>query len=125
LPVPVWKRLPVTGAFQVEVDRRIAFTYVSSSRDAIGRALFWRGIHGEWEAETIPVFREYARYAGIVLDIGANTGFYSLLACSVNSRAQVYAFEPVPKIFDLLRQNIEANNFGVRCEPRAVAVSNQ
>jgi FkbM family methyltransferase len=37
----------------------------------------------------------------------------------------VVAFEPVPRIHQLLRQNIEASNFGDRCEARSSAVSNR
>src|SRR5690606_26973034 len=125
LPASVWKRLPVIGSFEVEVDERRAFTYVSTSRDASGRALFWRGLRGEWEAETIPVFQEFARHAKVILDIGANTGVYSLLACSVSDAAKVHSFEPVPRVYELLLRNVEVNNFAGRCEPHAVAISNQ
>jgi FkbM family methyltransferase len=115
----------VDGPFQVEVQDGGRFVYVSNPRDSIGRALFWKGIYGDWESETIGVFQALAKNASIVLDIGANTGVYSLLACSVNDSVRVVAFEPVPRIHQLLRQNIKASNFGDRCDARAFAVSNR
>lgn len=42
-----------------------------------------------------------------VVDIGANLGFFSrLLAGLVGQRGRVYAFEPVPQIFDFLCHNL-------------------
>jgi len=54
----------------------------------------------------------YGRHATIaegmtVLDIGANQGFFSLLAASRGAR--VFAYEPLPETFEVLRMNIEAN----------------
>lgn len=43
----------------------------------------------------------------VVLDIGANLGFFSrLLVRLVGQKGQVYAFEPVPQIFDFLCHNV-------------------
>lgn len=46
----------------------------------------------------------------MVYDIGANVGYVSLsLAKQVGPRGTVFAFEPVPETFDLLRRNVELN----------------
>ena len=48
-----------------------------------------------------------------VLDVGANTGLFVIYLNSLNSlcrNARVYAFEPVPAIFGVLRRNSEAYN---------------
>ena len=48
----------------------------------------------------------------IVLDIGANIGYYTLLfAKLVGNNGKVFAFEPDPKNFDLLKRNVELNNY--------------
>jgi FkbM family methyltransferase len=60
----------------------------------------------------------------IVLDIGANLGWYSLAISKIFPAAQIYAFEPLPHIFDYLTshmtlnktQNIQAFNFGLSDE---------
>lgn len=44
-----------------------------------------------------------------VLDIGANMGIYSLRA--LRQGCHVYAFEPTPKICNILKQNIKVNGF--------------
>jgi len=47
-----------------------------------------------------------------VADIGANIGYYTLqFARKVGSRGHVYAFEPDPQNFFLLKKNIEVNGY--------------
>jgi len=58
-----------------------------------------------------------------VLDIGANTGFYTLLACAANPKARVTAFEPVPATIEALRSNIALNGFEGRCQTVSCAVA--
>jgi FkbM family methyltransferase len=65
-----------------------------------------------------------AQSAQIVLDIGANTGFYTLLACTANPNARVIAFEPVPRVYEKLMEYIRINHFDDRCEAHRMAVSN-
>jgi FkbM family methyltransferase len=48
----------------------------------------------------------------VVLDIGANIGYYTLLAARiVGPQGKVFAFEPEPTNFALLRKNVEANGY--------------
>lgn len=51
-----------------------------------------------------------AKKGDVVVDIGANIGFDSiLLASKVGSKGKVYAFEPDPINFSILKKNIKAN----------------
>lgn len=43
------------------------------------------------------------------IDIGSNQGFYSLIASLNNAAKQIYAFEPVPEIYEVLKENINLN----------------
>ena len=58
-----------------------------------------------------------------VVDVGANLGFYTLLAANaVRESGRVWSFEPEPHNFQLLMKSIRANNFhGV--EPVQMALS--
>jgi FkbM family methyltransferase len=49
------------------------------------------------------------KYSDTVFDIGANTGIYALIAAIDNSHRMVYAFEPVPRIVDYLKENVKIN----------------
>lgn len=44
----------------------------------------------------------------IVVDIGANAGIFTVFAASITHNA-VYAFEPFPSTFEVLKRNIDAN----------------
>jgi len=123
LPPKVWKRLPVELTFKVSVLGNGSFKYSSSLNDGIGRALYWRGLD-EWEAETIQVFIKLVGASNTVLDIGANTGAFTLIACAVNKDARVIAFEPVPRINARLLNNVMVNSWQDRCMVRNEACSN-
>jgi FkbM family methyltransferase len=114
IPRAVWSRIPIDTDFEVRVSRDEHFTYVATATDVLGRLLFWRGLDG-WEPETTSVFAALARTARGVVDAGAHTGLYTLLACAVNPNASVYAFEPVARIAQALRLNIGRNGWAGRC----------
>ena len=95
--------------------------YVEGKSD-IARLL---GIKGSYEEETTTLLTEILKEGMTVLDIGANIGYYSLLASRlVGDKGKVFAFEPFPQSFLLLQKNIEANGFK-NIIPVAKAVSNQ
>ena len=124
VPSAIWKRLPVEATFSVDLFEGSSFTYISSSGDAIGRALYWGGL-AAWNYETIVVFEKLARQAKVVLDVGANTGAFSMVACAANPQAKVLAFEPIPYICQRIQENIKANGWESRCEAHQVAVSKE
>jgi FkbM family methyltransferase len=68
-------------------------------------------------------FLQAVRSATTFLDIGANTGIYSLAACAVNPSVHVIAFEPAPRIRERLRENVSVNAWERRIEIRAEAVA--
>jgi FkbM family methyltransferase len=78
-----------------------------------------------WEAFEAPLPRIFlktvARTYGLVVDVGANTGFYSLIAGRCGSR--VLAFEPVPMVREILIRNVAANHLEgvVTVSPSAVS----
>ncbi len=53
------------------------------------------------------VYCLFARLStGQVYDVGANTGFYSLVAVTANHGVTVHAFEPARDVFPLLERNV-------------------
>jgi FkbM family methyltransferase len=62
------------------------------------------------------VYAALAAKAQDVLDVGANSGLYALIAASCNARAAIYAFEPFPPAIRSLRANIALNRWQSRIE---------
>lgn len=124
LPAAVWMRLPVDRTFQVDVGGGAAFLYRATPNDGIGRRLYWRGLEGH-EAETVGPFLEIARSARITVDVGANTGIFTLLAGAANPASNVIAFEPLPHLSHALRQNIQLNGWDQRMRVVMKAVTDR
>lgn len=58
------------------------------------------------------LFEEYIREGDVVLDIGAHVGYYTFIAAKkAGDFGKVYAFEPDPNNFTLLKKNVELNGF--------------
>lgn len=77
------------------------------SKDSLG--LSGLGIYEPFETE---LFRKEIKKGDVVLDIGANIGYYTLIAAKlVGENGQVYAFEPDPDNFALLEKNVEINGY--------------
>lgn len=51
----------------------------------------------------------------IFLDIGANTGYYSIMAAGFGFK-KIYAFEPIKETIDKLKQNISINKLSEKIE---------
>ena len=58
-----------------------------------------------------------------VVDIGANIGMFSLFVLSRCADPTIYAFEPAPQVYDLLKANCEA--YGSRIHPLNLGVSDR
>jgi FkbM family methyltransferase len=77
----------------------------------------WLGQHvyatGNWEDYTAFVIRALVQEGDTVIDVGANLGFFTLLAARcVGEKGRVIAFEPVPAVRDQLLHNVKLNDFG-------------
>jgi FkbM family methyltransferase len=64
------------------------------------------------------------RRAGVIIDVGANVGFFGLYASSINVDAEIHAFEPFPKNAEQLNKNLLLNP-KCRAKLHAEAVSDQ
>jgi FkbM family methyltransferase len=62
----------------------------------------------------------------IFVDIGANIGFFSIQAAKlVGEQGKVLAFEPTPKTYNRLNENIDLNNFNNIITPFQIAIGNR
>jgi FkbM family methyltransferase len=64
---------------------------------------------GEYDEPLVNTFAALVEDDAVCLDIGANLGLTSLLLGSLARKGHIHAFEPNPRTFEMLRQNIAAN----------------
>jgi FkbM family methyltransferase len=77
-----------------------------------------------WEKLTTEMFKRVVKEGDVVLDIGANIGYFTLLAARlVGEKGRVYSFEPEPINHSLLLKNIRLNSYD-NVVPVQKAVSN-
>ena len=96
--------------------------FVDPNDNCGGRLYYW----GNYEPEQTAVFKQLLNelQPSTFIDIGANIGYYSLLAAA-HSQASVYAFEPSPDIADCLDRSISANPFRERIHTVRKAASKE
>ncbi len=67
---------------------------------------------GKWEDFETKIFKNNINTGDVVLDIGAHIGYYTVIAAKiVGKEGRVYAFEPDPKNFSILQNNIALNGY--------------
>lgn len=122
----LWRR--AAGAHAGIVTIKIAGTklsYALGHSDPIGELLYWRG-GDAWDRGVVRTFTNLAKQAdGCILDIGANCGIFSLLACAVNRNVNVIAWEPVSMLRERVLLNAAENGFETRIEVRSAAVGSR
>lgn len=79
-------------------------------------------LRGTFEKDEIRFVKRILNEKFIFFDIGANVGLFSLIAAK-RVRA-VYSFEPTPKIYERLKENIKLNDFK-NIFPHNLALSNK
>jgi len=78
---------------------------------------------GNYEAYETSIILNNIKKGNIVVDIGANIGFHTILfADKVGPQGKVYAFEPDPVSYEILLKNIRVNNLkNVIAKPLAIS----
>ena len=115
----IYKHLSFTGAFTVTVaDKKFRTMHYGYELE---NEIFWKGLAGGWESECITWWVKLCANADVILDIGASTGIYALIAKTVKSDATVFAFEPIPAVFNKLKQNIALNDFEIKSYQAALS----
>jgi FkbM family methyltransferase len=86
----------------------------------------WLYTGADFEPHIVRLFLKFLEPGDHVLDIGANIGYFSLIASGlVGEGGKVYAFEPSPLNLERLRKNIQLNNHqNVLVIPKAVSNNN-
>lgn len=87
---------------------RYGFKVSGNTKDLIQRCAY---LYGVWEPTLSRWITEHLRPGDIAVDVGANIGYFTLLASRlVGPEGLVIAFEPEPTIANRLRDNLAENH---------------
>ena len=91
-----------------KIDGQFPFYVHKEGDNHVSKTLREQGI---WEAYETQLFTACLQDGAKVLDVGANIGYYSVLASLfLGDTGQVLAYEPNPENFTVLKKNIAINN---------------
>lgn len=111
LPPGVYQHLHFKGIISIEVPGHGAFR-MRHHGYMIENELFWKGIKG-FERISFELWIKLCPKSTTILDIGANTGVYALIAKTVNPDSTIIAVEPLQRICAKLEENIALNGGGI------------
>jgi FkbM family methyltransferase len=104
--------------FYAKILSRYVIPYLNLNCEVDGHKIFINTmffpllIGGNYEPFETKIIKEEVKKGNTVLDVGANIGYYTLiLAKQVGKEGKVFAFEPGPDNFALLKKNIHLNNY--------------
>lgn len=87
--------------------------------DLMHRQIAWLGFY---ELPLSRRIKELAADGGLLVDVGANIGYYSSIWAGLRTDNKVYAFEPSPRVFQMLHSNISAAGLDSRVQMFASAL---
>ena len=129
--IPLLKRLipsvrkriaAITWPGGFKIVRRHNVLLLLNYRNYVDRDLLF---YGHYERDQIDALTAAMLYHGcdLFLDVGANIGFYSLIAATRRLAGKVIAFEPDPRSLGALHANLLINGMADVVEVRPIALS--
>ena len=115
-----------TGGDVIEIQGSKMYVGVKNEPDTMMRqTLQTYALSSTWEEDTTKLFEKVVKKGDIVVDMGANVGYFTLLSAKLTGEnGKVFSFEPNPKNFEYLSKNIKINNYtNVTAEQKAISNS--
>lgn len=108
---------PVYGIINLKFDG-IRFKMFTKGDDNIVHLLYYGKEYHEYK--DLRMFLRFAKQSSLILDVGANTGVYSVLSAKVNPGSRICSFEPYPVNVNRLEKNLELNKSTVEVITKAI-----
>ncbi len=122
-PRSVYRFLVHYSPFTIDVEGKPLLIQHNGFHFYIENEFYWRGYDdSRFERISRKYWLKLVRKAEIVVDVGANTGLYSLFASLHNPDLQIYAFEPIQRNVQKLLHNAAINQFtNIEVIPKAAS----
>jgi len=105
--LPKSLKIPPSGIINIALKSGKSLKLATNQTCSVTREVFW---NGSSSYEYTDIFEHLFERCDCFFDVGANIGYYAVMAGVVNKNLKTYAFEPSPGPFAYLKQNIEINH---------------
>jgi FkbM family methyltransferase len=99
-------RYRVFGNVDLKING-VKFKFFTQADDFIANEIYYDKLY---EADEFLLLQSLLSESNYFIDVGANTGIFSIYAAKLNSRMQVISFEPHPGNFARLSKNVHIND---------------
>jgi FkbM family methyltransferase len=110
LPFLPWKiKIPPSGVIKLKGTTGRILKIKTNQTNYLTYLIFWQG--GYHNFEYTGIFIRLIKKVNTFYDIGANIGYYSLLAAMENDTIRIVGFEPAAGPLYYFRENVRINSF--------------
>lgn len=118
--LPKKVKLPPSGTLNLKLSKNKSLIFQTNQTNYLTQLLFWNGY---LKFEYTPIFLKLVKKTSTFYDIGANIGYYSLLAAAHNDRIKVVGFEPALGPLHYFKKNVAANGYATKIKIEPIALS--
>jgi|AntAceMinimDraft_17_1070374.scaffolds.fasta_scaffold05541_1 FkbM family methyltransferase len=109
---------------KINTDNNIHFQLICNASNGFSQMQLIQT--GVYEKNITNIILQNLKENNIFVDIGANIGYYSVLASKIlNNKGKIISFEPVKETFNKLIQNIKLNNINEQLTAYNCALGNK
>lgn len=111
ISVSIYRHLYFSGLFNLryKTGKKIGLFFHSGT--IIENEIYWRGLGRGHEPLSMTLWIKIIKkiQPKVIIDIGANTGIYGVVAKLINNSSAVHFFEPTPAALFAINKSLEAN----------------
>jgi FkbM family methyltransferase len=115
-------QIPPSGVLNIKLFNNEIIKFKTNQSSFVGYTIFW---HGVYNYEYTFIFEKIIKDIKVFIDIGANSGLYSLIAAKKSNQIKILAFDPTNAAHYFLNENIRLNNFTDKITSFKYAISNK
>src|SRR5690554_4755180 len=117
--LPEKVKLPPSGIFTMRAKNGNSIKVKTNQTNYLTQLVYWNGLE---QFKYTELFLNLNKNINVFYDIGANIGYYSLLAAMENPDIKVVGFEPASGPLYYFQENVRINNFkNIRIESIALS----
>ncbi len=122
---PWLSRLPVKPGLLINAKFSLGnFILTRPERCSIAKKLYWTNgrIYPLEDELAIEYFARLSQDSKFILDIGSNSGVFSIVSAIANPKAKVFSYDILPEAFHILIDNLIINNLTALVTPYLIGV---